>query len=376
MASILFYVLGLLLTFYVLAKVCDQYFVQSLDVIAKKLKLSEDVAGATFMAIGSSAPEFFTAMFALLRVGSEDVGAGTIVGSAIFNILVIVGASAVVATAYLNWKPVVRDMGFYIVSILVLMLTFLDGRITAWEAGAYVAAYAVYIFVLARWKHWFPHAKIETVLEGISESVAMEEAATNRTPFGMLLAPIHLGLTLVFPDLKRRPDRYLRAFVLSIVAIIVLSYVLVELAIGLSHALGVPEVIIALTVLAGGTSVPDLLSSIIVARQGRGDMAVSNAVGSNTFDILICLGLPWLIFILIRGQDIVVATENLTSSVFLLFSTVVAMFLVLAIQKFKIGRYSGYFLLALYAAYLGYTIYGVYHPGAMDVATWKAFIGW
>ncbi len=104
---ILLYVLILIFVFYLLAKICDEYFVSSLDIIAKKWKLSEDVAGATLMAVGSSAPEFFTALIAVMKVGSEQVGAGTIVGSAIFNILVIVGASAVVATSFLSWKPVI-----------------------------------------------------------------------------------------------------------------------------------------------------------------------------------------------------------------------------------------------------------------------------
>ncbi len=67
--------------------------------------------------------------------------------------------------------------------------------------------------------------------------------------------------------------------------------------------------IIALTILAGGTSIPDLLSSLIVAKKGKADMAVSNAVGSNIFDILICLGLPWMVYILRTGQSVQVGTE-------------------------------------------------------------------
>lgn len=85
------YLLLMLFAFAVLAKICDKYFVQSLEIISKKMKLTDDVAGATFMAIGSSAPEFFTAAIAMMTVGSEVVGAGTIVGSALFNLLVIIG---------------------------------------------------------------------------------------------------------------------------------------------------------------------------------------------------------------------------------------------------------------------------------------------
>lgn len=362
--TILLTTLGLLAVFVALAKVCDEYFVSSLDIIARKLKLSEDVAGATFMAIGTSAPEFFTAAIALTKIGSENVGAGTIVGSAIYNILVIVGASSIVATAYLKWQPVVRDMGFYIISIIVLLLTFQDGRVTAMESTLYLVAYGVYIWILAQWRHWVPNQKVEKELGDISEGM---EESNKRTWVGHLTLPFEWVLRQVFPDLRKRPHLYPLTFALSIVFIIALSWMLVELGIMLAGALGVPDVIVALTVLAAGTSVPDTIGSVIVARKGRGDMAVSNAVGSNTFDILICLGLPWLTYSLWTGKEVVVATENLMSSVFLLFFTVIAIFFVLAIRRFRIGRWSGLFLIGLYLLYLAYTIYGVYHPEAFQL---------
>jgi len=92
---IILYLFVLIIAFYLLAIVCEDFFIGSLDAISDKLKLPSDVAGATLMAVGSSAPELFTALFALFRAGNHgDVGAGTIVGSAIFNILVIIGVSA------------------------------------------------------------------------------------------------------------------------------------------------------------------------------------------------------------------------------------------------------------------------------------------
>lgn len=357
-----FYIAVLIFIFYLLAKICDQYFVKSLDIISKKLRLSQDVAGATFMAIGTSAPEFFTAVIALTKVGSEDVGAGTIVGSAIFNILVIVGASAVISTAILRWKPVVRDMGFYVVAILVLLFTFRDGTITLFETSTYLVAYGIYIYILFKWKKWFPEKepldKTKIVpIEIQKEDVYLKKKGRVYSQFVLI---IDKALSFIFPDLDKRPHLYWLTFAVSILAIIALSWALVETAVLFAYTVGIPTVIIALTILAGGTSVPDLLASLIVAKKGRGDMAVSNAVGSNTFDILICLGLPWFVYILLTGQNMVVATENLSSSILLLFFTVLAIFFVLAVQKFKIGRKAGYFLIILYVAYLLYTIGGVY----------------
>ncbi|MBP9691427.1 calcium/sodium antiporter [Candidatus Woesebacteria bacterium] len=363
---VIVYILILVLVFYLLAKICDEYFVKSLDLISKKMKLSEDVAGATFMAIGSSAPEFFTALIAVTKVGSEQVASGTIVGSAIFNILVIVGASAVVATSYLSWKPVIRDLVFYVAAIIVLLITFQDGVITMLEATFYLLSYAGYILLLANWKRVARISEKEDIMEMVSGEMVKEEKRVAKKH--AVLAHIENGINSIlaksFPNLDKHPQKYVTVFAISILFIVALSWVLVEVAILLAHDLGIPEVIIALTILAGGTSIPDLLSSLIVAKQGRGDMAVSNAVGSNIFDIFVCLGLPWMLYILFTGKSMVVSTENLMASIFLLFFTVISILFLLIWQKFKLGPKSGYILLVLYGGYLVYSIYSAYFPQA------------
>lgn len=356
-------IIGLIFVFYLLAKICDQYFVESLDMIANKLRLSEDVTGATFMAIGSSAPELFTAIIALTKVGAEEVGAGTIVGSAIFNVLVIVGASAVVATAYLKWKPVIRDLLFYIFAILILLFTFQDGSITLSESFLYIVGYIFYLVLLRKWSHWFPISLDKNELMEIHDYFEEKEekrTILHRGIFSRFTYFIEWVLKKLFPNLNKNPEKYLVSFFTSIVCIAVLSWILVELAVYTADTLHIPKVIIALTILAGGTSVPDLLSSMIVARKGRGDMAVSNAVGSNTFDIFVGLGVPWFVYILLTGNSIVVGTENLLASIFLLFFTVIALLFLLILQKFKIGSKSGYILLLLYGGYILYAIISAY----------------
>jgi Ca2+/Na+ antiporter len=118
----------------------------------------------------------------------------------------------------------------------------------------------------------------------------------------------------------------------------------------------VPEVIIGLTILAAGTSVPDLISSLIVSKDGRCDMAISNAVGSNIFDILLGLGLPWILAIALFGENIIVDNANLSSSIILLFATVVCIFFLFVFQKWKLGRKSGLFLILLYVSYIVWLI--------------------
>lgn len=362
------YLIGLIFIFYLLAKICDEYFVESLNRLSRKLKLSEDVAGATLMAMGSSAPEFFTSFISIMS-NQDQIGSGTIVGSAIFNILIIVGLSAVVATTFLHWKPVIRDLGFYMFSILLLLITFQDGKITFAESVFYVILFLVYLWMLIRWKQWFPRSKIARELEDVEETIEKEEERLKhkKNTLGYLLSIVDGILDKTLPDLKKHPKRYPVVFVLSIAYIGLLSWALVNIASGIAEILNIPAVIVSLTVIAIGTSIPDLLSSLIVAQKGRGDMAVSNAVGSNTFNILVCLGFSWFIFTLLTGQHVVVGTENLFSSVLLLLFSVLALLFLLVLQNFKIGRKAGFLLILLYFLYLAYAIYGASHPDIMQI---------
>lgn len=328
--------------FYILAVLTEQFFVPSIDKLAHKLKLSSDAAGATLLAAGSSAPEFFISLFAVLGIAGgthADVGAGTIVGSAIFNVLVIVGASSLFGAVKLQWQPVIRDLLFYTITIFMLLAAFWDGKIIWWEALGFVLMYAVYVFVVVNWRKWLKYKDVVSVepTEGTSRSL------------------IHRTIGLVIPDPMRHPRLYPLSFLLSVVAIALLSWLLVTQVIVVADAFHINPIFLALTVLAAGTSVPDLIGSLVVARQGRGDMAVSNAIGSNIFDVLFGLGLPWMIVLIFAGRELVpVGTENLTSSVLLLIATVVTILFLLVVRRWRIGRKSGLVLIALYVAYCVY----------------------
>ena len=140
-------ILLMLLAFYLLAEICDKYFVESLEKISKRLSLSPEASGATFMAVGSSAPELFVSLLALFKPGEEAMGAGTIIGSAIFNILVITGASIAVRQDFIIWQPVIRDMLFYSFTIIALLFTFRDGSITLIEILMFLSLYFIYFAV-------------------------------------------------------------------------------------------------------------------------------------------------------------------------------------------------------------------------------------
>ncbi len=340
------YTLALLLSFYLMAKIVDEYFVDSLDKIATRLDMSSDAAGATLMAMGSSAPELFIALIAVLRSGQhEAIGMGTIVGSAIFNILVITGAVGLVKKSKIPWQGAVRDLLFYTLTIIVLILVFFNGEISLWEALAMLLFYVIYVLIVLFWKKLFPKIANEAI--DIQEETENKEKVVDKWWERPMLI-FNKGLTYLFP----KKEKYIWVFLISIALIALLSWVLVESAIEISFAMHIPEAIIALTVLAIGTSIPDLFSSIIVTRQGRGGMAVSNGVGSNIFDILVGLGLPFVLMILIDGHGVSSSTNDLMQSIILLFGSVILMLLIFIFNKWRIGKGVGLFFISLYLLYV------------------------
>lgn len=144
--AIALHVLGLIYMFVALAIVCDEFFVPSLDVIIEKLDIADDVAGATFMAAGGSAPELFTSVIGVF-VSFDDVGIGTIVGSAVFNILFVIGMCALFSKTVLTltWWPLFRDCTFYSISLMALIYFFKDNLIQWWEALILFLVYMGYV---------------------------------------------------------------------------------------------------------------------------------------------------------------------------------------------------------------------------------------
>ncbi|MFZ5425142.1 MAG: calcium/sodium antiporter [Patescibacteria group bacterium] len=352
--QLLLNLLTILLSFYVMAKVVDNHFIKSLDNIAALLKLTPSVAGATLLALGTSAPEISTSLFALFLPNSNPAtGLGTVVGSAIFQILVVIGFASLVKTTYLNWKPVIRDGAFYSITIILLITFVQDNQLTFIEASILVGTYLIYLLVLFLWSRYVPEESEPDPIKLATQKVAPPE---NRYKFifryfSVLTYPIDFVLSLI-PDCEKKKKYTFFVFILSLVLIAGASYFSVVSAESIALYMGVPPAIIALTILAGGTSVPELISSAIVAKQGRGDMAISNAIGSNVFDILMSLGLPILIYTAFNGTITDIGGENIKSSILLLFATLISVLSLLAVQKFKIGRRFGLVLIFLYCIYV------------------------
>jgi len=161
-------------------------------------------------------------------------------------------------------------------------------------------------------------------------------------------------------ELKRdkTEKKYILAFAMSIFWIAVLAYAMVEWAAKMGCILGIRGVFMGLTVLAAGTSIPDALGSVEVASNGKGDMAVANAIGSNVFDILIGLGFPWFLYGLVYGEPFLVKIDDLDIFIFILYGTLIFTILSFFLTKWYLGKLIGGILLSAYAAFFVFA--GVY----------------
>ena len=348
---------GMLYMFAALAIVCDDYFVAALDVIIEVLDLSEDVAGATFMAAGGSAPELFTSIIGVF-VAESNVGFGTIVGSAVFNILFVIGCCAVATQSLdpnglpLTWWPLFRDSSFYTTALLLLAMFFWDKSIKLWESCILLTCYFCYVGFMKynstvrkrawevagmKWKELSAElsSSREMVEKGDDTSSGENDEEEDEfwTPSWpsdgtcwekfkfVFFFPLNFVLWLTVPNCAREEKKkwYPLGFILSIFWIAFFSYFMVWWAEVSARAMGIPSEVMGFTFLAAGTSVPDLITSVLVAKKGFGDMAVSSSIGSNMFDITFGLPFPWVLKSLTTGGDPVkVESKSLLASVMML----------------------------------------------------------
>ncbi|NXE21294.1 NCKX2 protein, partial [Ardeotis kori] len=520
--AVILHVIGMIYMFIALAIVCDEFFVPSLTVITEKLSISDDVAGATFMAAGGSAPELFTSLIGVF-ISHSNVGIGTIVGSAVFNILFVIGMCALFSREILNltWWPLFRDVSFYIVDLILLIIFFLDNLIMWWESLTLLTAYFCYVTFMKfnvqveEWvKKFLNRNKVEKVTTADAEakspnagdkdeqtlttkprlqrggsSASLHNSLMRNSIFQLMIhtldplaeelgsygnlkyydtmteegkfkerasilhkiakkkcqvedserqngaanhgecsqksakvevavtppsdsGPVQNGvahnveeetphsstsifcslwlflqneededqpLSLAWPDTPRKQLTYLLVlpivfplwaslpdvrkprsrkffpitFFGSISWIAFFSYLMVWWAHQVGETIGISEEIMGLTILAAGTSIPDLITSVIVARKGLGDMAVSSSVGSNIFDITVGLPLPWLLYAVINSfAPVTVSSNGLFCAIVLLFIMLLFVILSIAFCKWRMNKILGFLMFGLYFVFL------------------------
>ncbi|XP_064796159.1 sodium/potassium/calcium exchanger 2-like isoform X4 [Oncorhynchus masou masou] len=449
--AVVLHMFGMLYMFISLAIVCDEFFVPALTVITEKLAISDDVAGATFMAAGGSAPELFTSVIGVF-VSHSNVGIGTIVGSAVFNILFVIGMCAIFSREILNltWWPLFRDVSFYIMDLIMLICFFLDNYISYWESIVLLSAYAAYVIFMKfnsnvegfvkgcmsknqvvevevqpkavspgapedesklsarpRLQRGGSSASLHNSLmrnsifqlmihtldplsedknlpnstnvevevtppmngttgqegEALAEDEEDEDQPlslswpdTMRKRFTyLIIMPIVFPLWLTLPDVRKPTAKkfFPISFLGSICWIAGFSYLMVWWAHQVGETIGITEEIMGLTILAAGTSIPDLITSVIVARKGLGDMAVSSSVGSNIFDITVGLPFPWLLWSIINNmRPVAVSSNGLFCAIVLLFLMLIFVIISIAACKWRMSKLLGFIMFVLYLVFL------------------------
>ena len=349
------YLIGVVLACVVIWRACDGFETAS-GYLGRNL--SNGVRGATINAIGSSMPELLTTLIALLLYVNKEgyaFGVATTAGSDIFNSAVIPGLVVLVVTfsglvpfISISKKVAWRD-GFGLILGEVLLIAVLAKNEVTWVHGltlmGYYVLYIVYMFATMDKKELLEH----------DESEEEPSGSVNRLK-GLL------SLDLESFVLGRSVISLSSAWFLILTAVAFIGgacYVLVESCYGIGHVLNINTYFVAVILAAAATSVPDTILSLKDSLAGNYEDAVGNALGSNIFDICICLGLPLFLYGVISGGDtIVVSTANQASvaelRVFLLGHTILV-FLTFLLGK-GMGRLKGFFMLFLYATFVVFVI--------------------
>jgi cation:H+ antiporter len=280
------------------------------------------VIGLTVVAFGTSAPELAVSVQAAYA-GSGDLAVGNLVGSNIANVLLILGLAAVVAPLTVSSKLVQFDVPLMIGASLLLLLFGLDGAIQVWEGGLLVGLLGVYNIWSIR------QGRVET--ESVKDAFAEAAPAVDRTGRSILASSALVLLGLVLLALGARW--------------------LVDGAVAIARFMGVQELVIGLTVVAIGTSMPELVTTIVGSLRGQRDLAVGAVVGSNLFNILGVLGVASIV----APNGIPVSEAALVLDIPIMIATAVAC-LPIFFTGHRIARWEGALFFLYYLAYMTYLI--------------------
>jgi cation:H+ antiporter len=311
-----------------------ELLVRGASKLALAFGISPLVVGLTIVAFGTSAPEVAVSVGAVLG-GQTDIAIGNVVGSNIFNVLFILGASALITPLVVNAQLIRQEVPIMIGASLLLLALTLDGNLGFLECGflfALLAAYTVYL-----------------VRQSRAETRAAKEEYTSE------FAPAQPG------SWDSRPTVQLLLIVAGLGLLVLGSQWLVWASVIFAKALGVSDLIIGLTIVAAGTSMPEVATSITAAIKGERDIAVGNVVGSNSFNILGCLGVSGLVS---GSQGLVMPPAMINFDIWVMNAVALAC-LPVFISGRQIARWEGAVFLLYYAAYVLYLILAAQQHAAL-----------
>lgn len=282
--------------------------------IAERMHISQMVIGLTIVAMGTSMPEFFVSFMSALK-DTPDMAVGNVVGSNIFNTLLIVGCAALVTPIMILPATVKKDIPFAMVASVALLLMCLDGNISRIDAMVLLGLFAVFMYI---------------TLKGAKENEQpmQQTSAKGGKPF----------MSVVW-------------IVVGLVCLVFGSNLFVDAATVIARQLGVSDAVIGLTIIAGGTSFPELATSVVSARKGQSGIAIGNVLGSNVFNILLILG--------VTGVMSPMTLQGITTVDLTMLVVSMVMLWLFSFTKYTLARWEGALLTIVFIGYMSYLVMGV-----------------
>lgn len=306
--NILFIIIGIVLVLWGADRLTD-----GATAIAQRLNVPQIVIGLTVVAMGTSAPEFFVSFVSALK-GTTDMAVGNVVGSNIFNTMLIVGVAAMVAPMTIAKNTVKKDIPCAVGASLMLAVMSLDNEISRLDAVLLFIAFLLFMAYTLR----------------LAKTGEKEDETVIK---------------------KMKPLKAAFLVLLGLACLIVGSNLFVESASAVAKSLGVSDAMIGLTIVAGGTSLPELATSVVAAMKGRSSIAIGNVIGSNVFNILMILGITGVICPMDLHGITLVDMGVLFGSMLLLWG--------FSYTKYTVARWEGALLTVLFGCYMSWLIYQV-----------------
>lgn len=319
----------------VLLVVGAELLVRGASRLALGLGVSPLVVGLTVVSFGTSAPEVAVSVGSVLE-GRTDIAIGNVVGSNIFNVLFILGVTALIAPLIVNVQLIRQEVPIMIAASALLLSLAMDGVVGMFDGALLVGLLVVYTAFL--------------IVQSRSEPKAVQDA---------------FALSIDGPSRSSRDARLPMQLLMiggGLVCLVLGADLFVDASVTLATRLGVSDIVVGLTIVAAGTSLPEVATSIMAAIRGERDIAVGNVVGSNTFNILGCLGLSALAA---GDSALVVAPSLMHFDIWVMIAAAVAC-LPMFITGCQIARWEGAVFVLYYAAYAGYLILAAQQHDAID----------
>lgn len=277
--------------------------------LAQRMDMPKMLTGLTVVAVGTSMPEFFVSVTSALQ-GTTDLAVANVVGSNIFNVLLIAGVSAAVSPMVISRSTVRRDIPVAILASFLLLGFGIYGGIPRWAGVLFLALLVVYTLFAIRTAT--PDENSETVMKSYTLTGAIGRV------------------------------------VIGLAGLVVGSDCFVSSATDVAAMLGVSEAVIGLTIVAGVTSLPELATSVVAARKGQSAIAMGNVIGSCVYNILLIIG--------VTGVIAPMTINGLTIVDFSMMMVSIALLWLFSFTRYKVERWEGWLMIAIFACYLTWLI--------------------